>query len=183
MSTMKFFQSGQTLIEVLVGLAAAVVVISAITVAVLSSLNNAEFSRDQNLATHYSQEGMEIIRNMRDKSILSVSATSLPDGVYCMAKTCTAITNIAGDTNCGPRAGLLCSQNVLNFVREVTIRHNDSTCNGNGPTSAPTPVTTAMKISVSTYWGDIKCTSTTNPFCHSVMLTSCLSDFTVVPTP
>ena len=175
-------QTGQTLIEVLVGLAAAVVVISAITVTVISSLNNTEYGRDQNLATQYSQEGIEIIRNMRDGDIASVSETSIPDGVYCLANGCNAITSNS-TSSCGPRTGSRCNQNVNNFVREVTIDHNASTCNGNGPTNAPTPSTSVIKVSVATYWADTKCTDVNNQFCHSVLLTSCLSDFTVVPTP
>ncbi len=173
-------ERGQTLIEVLVGLAAAVIVIAAITVAAVSSLNNAEYSRDQSLATQYTQEGIEVVRNMRDQNISSISSSSLPDGTYCMAKGCQSITPNAG--NCGPRSGNRCSQNVNNFVREITILHNDSTCNGNGPTPNPTPTPT-LKITAVTYWGDTKCTSSTNPFCHSVISTSCLSDFTIVPTP
>ncbi len=176
-------QTGQTLIEVLVGLSAAVVVISAITVSVIASLNNAEYSRDQNLATHSSQEGIEVVRNMRDQNIASVSQSSLPDGKYCLAKTCQAIVNSGSNANCGILIGVHCSQNVNNFIREVTITHNASTCNGNGPTTAPTPTIPTMKVSVSTYWGDTKCTNSSNPFCHSVLLTSCLSDFTIVPTP
>ena len=185
---MKFFmhyqQAGQTLIELLVGLSAAVVVISAITVAGISSLNNAQFSRDQNLATQYTQEGLEIMRNMRDLNIASINASSLPDGVYCLAKTCAGINKNISDANCGPRNGLRCSQNVNSFVREVTISHNDPFCNGNGPTPlTPTPAVDTVKVSVSTYWTDPKCTSSSNTYCHSVLFTSCLSDFTIAPTP
>lgn len=180
---MNYLEKGQTLIEVLVALSAAVVVISAITVTVISSLNNTEYSRDQNLATQYSQEGLETVRNMRDQDIASISQSSIPDGVYCLANGCSAINNDSSDASCGPRTGLHCSQNINNFVREITIDHNASTCNGNGPANAPTPSTPTVKVSVSTYWGDTKCTDSSNLFCHSVLLTSCLSDFTIVPTP
>lgn len=176
-------EKGQTLIEVLVGLSAAVVVISAITVAVVTSLNNAEYSRDQNLATHYAQEGIELVRNMRDQDIASISSSSLPDGTYCMAQGCSAIKNDQLDASCGVRTGQHCTVKVSNFIREVTITHNDSLCNGNGPTPSVAPTTSTMKVSVSTYWSDSKCTSSSNLLCHSVLLTSCLSDFTVVPTP
>lgn len=180
---MKRQEKGQTLIEVLVGLSAAVVVIAAITVAAVTSLNNVEYSRDQNLATHYAQEGMEIVRNMRDQNISSVSSSSLPDGTYCMAQGCVGLTSNPTDVNCGPRIGTHCTTKVGNFVREVTITHNDTLCNGNGPTPAVSPTTATMKVSVSTYWGDTKCTNSSNLLCHSVLLTTCLSDFTVVPTP
>ncbi|MBI3069818.1 MAG: hypothetical protein HYY87_00750, partial [Candidatus Levybacteria bacterium] len=55
-------QKGQTLIEVLLALGTAVVVLSATVVAVLSALNNAQFSKNQSLATQYAQEGMEVMR-------------------------------------------------------------------------------------------------------------------------
>src|SRR3989338_6084252 len=56
-------QSGQTLLEALVALATAVVIISAMTVTVLSSLNNAQFSKNQNQATLYAQQGIEFLKN------------------------------------------------------------------------------------------------------------------------
>lgn len=180
---MTISEKGQTLIEVLVGLSAAVVVIAAITVAGISSLNNAQFSRDQNLATHYTQEGVEILRNMRDLDIGSISKASLPDGVYCLAQGCSATNTNPQDASCGPRIGSRCSPNVNSkFVREVTIVHNDSLCNGNGPTPiTPTPAVDTVRVSVTTYWTDPKCSN--GLYCHSVLFTSCLSDFTVVPTP
>ncbi|HEX7041831.1 MAG TPA: hypothetical protein VF189_01140 [Patescibacteria group bacterium] len=186
---MIFNQKGQTLIEVLVGLSAAVVVIAAITVAVITALNNAEFSRDQNLATQYTQEGMEIIRNMRDLDVASINQTNLPDGTYCLAKGCSSLTTNPSDTSCGPKTSTHCTQNFNNFVREITISHNDPFCTNNGPTSSATPTPTpaseigTIKVTVNTYWGDTKCSDSSNPFCHSVLLSSCLSDFTIVPTP
>ena len=44
-------ESGQTLLEALIALATAVVVITAMAVLVLSSLSNAQFSKNQNQAT------------------------------------------------------------------------------------------------------------------------------------
>lgn len=168
-------ERGQTLIEVLAGLSAATVVIAAITVATLASLYNAQFSRDQSQATQYAQEGMETMRNLRDFSIASISATALPDAnTYCMAQGCTYITGDSLDTKCGP-AKIQCRQNVDTFIRQVQVNHTDSNCN--------VSQTNAVGVTVTVKWNDSKCKDTNNIFCHQVAISSCLSDFTVVPTP
>lgn len=173
---------GQTLIEVIVGLTAAVVVIAAIVSASLNALNNSEFGRDQNFAAQFTQEGMEVVRNMRNISIASLSASYLPDGQYCLAKACSSLNkNITSCWTANP----LCPQNVDKFVRSVLVSHNVTDCN-----ATPTPVgnpsgqlATNVKVTVTTSWFDTKCTSASNPFCHNVTMSSCFSDFTIVPTP
>jgi hypothetical protein len=53
-------QAGQTIMEVLIALSAAVIILSAITALVLSSLNQATSSSSLGAATHYAQQGMEL---------------------------------------------------------------------------------------------------------------------------
>ncbi|SRR5260221_644933 len=161
-------KNGQTLIEVLVGLASAVVILSAITLATVTALNNTEFSQNQNLATSYVQQGMEIVRNMRDTNFSTFNALS---DHYCLASSCTALT--AGVGPCGSSlTQAACGQNVSNFVREVEIEKASSTCQG---------VNTKVTVTVS--WFDTKCRSSTAPFCHSVSSSTCFSDATVAPKP
>lgn len=174
---------GQTLIEVLVALTAAVVIIAAIVSASLNALTSSEFTRSQNTATQATQQGMEIIRNMRNVSIASLSASYLPDDYYCLAKSCSSLLN--SDSNCWVRTTSSCSQNYDTFVRQVTVLHDSADCN-----ATPTPVglpegvlTGNVKITVTTSWFDNKCTDSSNPYCHSVVSSSCFSDFTVAPTP
>ncbi|MBI2195691.1 MAG: hypothetical protein HYU48_01445 [Candidatus Levybacteria bacterium] len=69
-------QKGQTLIEALIGLAVAVAIISAIVIAVISSLSNAQLTKNQNQANHYAQEGMEIVRQIRNSSWTSFTNLS-----------------------------------------------------------------------------------------------------------
>ncbi len=160
--------NGQTLIEVLVALGTAVVIISAITVAVLSALSNSEFENNQSLATDYSQQGMEIVRSMRNNNYGDFKKLS---GTYCLAKSCTSLSDSQG-ASCGPK-GVSCGQNVDLFVREVAIdtsENNNCVVNGTHFTQATTTV----------YWADSKCTSRTNLFCHKVAITGCLSDAGVV---
>lgn len=56
---------GQTLLEILVALGTGVVVLLALSTVVLSSLSAAQFSKNQNLATLYAQQGMEIVRSIK----------------------------------------------------------------------------------------------------------------------
>lgn len=165
--------SGQTLIEVLVALGTSVVIISAITVAVLSSLSNVEFEKNQSLATSYAQQGMEIIRSMSNNNY---GLFKLLSGKYCLAKSCTALTSSRGDS-CGPE-GVTCQPvpNVDTFMREVTIdtsQSNNCVAGGIHFTEATTTVS----------WSDSKCTDTNNLFCHQVSISSCFSDANIITGP
>lgn len=148
-------RKGQSLIEALVALGAAVVVVSAITVTVMSSLSNVEFSRDQNLATQYSQQGLEFMRQVSQGNWVLFS--SYVASRYCLAKDATAIVPINPATN-------TCGQNYGNFIREVDIEQNSQSCSGN------------VKTTVIVSWSDGKCTDINNKFCHNVTLYSCLSN-------
>ena len=178
----RFFESGQTLIEVLVALTASVVIVAAIVSASLTALTSSEFTRDQNTATQFTSQGMEIIRDMRNQSIASLSATYLPDETYCLAKTCTTLD--ATIPNCWVQ-NPTCTQNADKFIRKVIVVHDSVDCNST-PTPSGEPVGVLgsnVKITIITSWYDNKCTDASNQFCHQTTLSSCFSDFTVIPTP
>lgn len=168
----KKYQTGQTLIEVVVALSAAVVVVSAITVAVISSLNNAEFSKNQNIATQYAQQATEILRSQRNSDFGTFKQLQ---GNYCLAKACTALSNNLTDTDCGPKQGQTCGQNIDIYSREIIVEQPNQGavgCNKYG-----------YLITINVSWADNKCTSSQNPFCHTVSLVSCLSDAGVISSP
>lgn len=153
-------EKGQTLVEALIALGVAVTIISAIVVAVVSSLSNAQFTKNQNLANHYASEGMEIVRGLRNASwpaFLSLSST-----YYCLAENSKALT-LKGVTGC--------NQNVGIFVREVNIEHNSPSCVG------------TSRVSVYVSWSDGRCANSENAFCHKVDLISCMGNSYAVPTP
>lgn len=163
-------EKGQTLIEILVAMGTAVVIISAITVAVISSLYNAQYSKNQNLASQYAQQGMEIMRKIRDSGWNDFYNLS---GSYCLGMDQTTLTEIDIKSPIYPgcaSGGNSNGQNVDKFAREVDIGENLSSC---------------KNVSVTVFWSDSKCTSTDvdKVFCHSVKLVSCFSDFTVAPSP
>lgn len=175
-------EKGQSLIEVLVGLATASIIVGAITVATLSSLNNAVFSKNQNLATQYAQQGVEIVRSVRDRNysqfeqlVGTSSATT-----YCLAKSCTTINPPSASQSdpCGPMY-LQCQQNVGGenadtFVRQVRIDPNSTDC-----ADGAQQQTQATGVTVNVSWYDAKC-PTTNLFCHTASLSTCLSTYNVI---
>ena len=161
-------EKGQSLIEILLSLATMVVIITAITYAVISSLKNTEFGKDQNLATQYAQQGLELVRNMRNNDYATFSSLS---GYYCLAKTCTTLSPNAGDP-CGIVGALGCGQNVDNYVRQVSVQQYSTTCNNTG-----------SRVEVSVAWTDSGCNKAPSVFCHNVTLVSCLTNINPVQTP
>ena len=172
-------QKGQTLIEALVSLSIAVAVISAITVVVLSSLNNATFTRNQNLATQYAQDGIETVKRI-SLSGTSPNFNSLENGDYCLddgtnsdgplschddqfneSPDCpfTVLTN-PGEGRCGFNVG-----QSVKFSREVSLGHENAECSGQ------------TKVVVRVKWSDNKCSDDSGPFCHQVELSSCFSGY------
>lgn len=57
---------GQSLVEVVAGLAVMMIVILSLVAVTTVAVRNANFSRNQTLATKYAQEGIEEARNLRN---------------------------------------------------------------------------------------------------------------------
>lgn len=156
---------GQTLIEALAALAVAVAVVSAITIAAINALNNVQFSKNQNLSTSYAQQGMEIVRQIRNRDWNAFK--QLTYVYYCLPKDAISLDRDTSDRS--PACG---GVNIgTTFIRQVLINHNSSDC------------AAASKVNVLVFWSDNKCTSGSNLYCHKVELVSCFSDFNIVPTP
>lgn len=158
-------ESGQSLIEVLIALAASVAVVSAIVVTVITSLSNAEFTKDQNLATEYSRQGMEVVRQIAKNSWSNFLTYSSKD--YCLDKNSTAPTIMTG---------LNCDVNIDGiYSRKITIILPGSTPPSSYCTSSAEIISTVS-------WSDSKC-QTGNILCHEVKLRSCLADINSVKAP
>ena len=150
---------GQTLIEVLLALAIAVIVITSIGIAVITSLNNATYSKNQNLANNYAQEGMDVVRSIKDRSWDEF--LNLPGGQdKCLPENTNQLV---------PRSGPDCDgeANIGVFVREVTIENNNIDCRPSGP---PLP-NSYSKVTVSVQWKDGVCSP--GVYCHEARLISC----------
>ncbi len=149
---------GQTLIEILIALGIGGVIISAITVIITSGLNNAQFGKNQNLATNFAQEGLEVVRKIRNNNYDGFRTYS---GTYCLGKNQTTL---------GSAVSSCSSLNVDAFIRSVHIQQN-SGCSVNG-----------ARVTVTVSWTDGKC-PTTNLYCHNSQLVSCLSSVNPVQGP
>lgn len=158
---------GQTIIEVMVALAVGIIILSAVTTAVLTSLNNVEQSSSQDQSSNYATDGLEIVRKVRDTQLATFKNL---DGTYCLATSCTSILT-QPDTSCGQKVAD-CEESERGFIREVTIQKNASSCR---LTPAPTDVSlNGAQVTVKVMWRDSKCTDPDNPYCHDTSMQSCL---------
>jgi len=69
-------ESGQTLLELIIVITVAAMVVGALTFATISSLRNAQFSKNQTQSTKLAQAGLETIRSIRNKDGAVVFAYS-----------------------------------------------------------------------------------------------------------
>ena len=149
---------GETLIEVLIALSVAVVLVTAIAVVGISSLNNAQFVQSQDQSSDYAQEGMELIRNVRNRDYVGFRTYS---GTYCFGEEQTIL---------GASVPSCTTLNIRDkYVRSVIIQQDG----GCGATFARATVRVA--------WSDGKCASGT--FCHKSEATSCFSTVQPVTGP
>lgn len=116
-------QLGQTLLEVVIALATAIVVISAMAVIVVSSLNNAQFSKNQNQATQYAQQGIEFLKNLSDTDWASFAAS--PTGNYCLSPLSSKLPEDAHQTVARAGTGQASLwTNLTNLLPKLSTRVN-----------------------------------------------------------
>lgn len=151
-------QKGQALLEALIAMGIAVVVITGITIAISSSLQNTSFSKNQQLAASYAQEAIEIARQLRDDSYDEFSTKS---GLWCLRKGSTTFEQ------CSPTL----PPNVDAFLRTVNFLPN----NCEGVSSNLTGVEATVR------WESSKCTDPGNRLCHKSEIVTCLSDQRLFP--
>lgn len=79
-----FNNKGQTLMELIVVISVSIIVIGGLVFAIISSLRNAQFSKNQSQATKLAQEGIERVRTGRDRdrpiSVFGVDTVSSWNG-------------------------------------------------------------------------------------------------------
>lgn len=140
---------GQLLIEVLAALGVGIVVISAVTIAVINALSNTLFSKNQNLATLYAQQGIETVRKIHDSDQSGFNSLIASENVanLCLGKN---------DTTPSARLVSGCGQNVDSFVREVKI--DDTSCKCGSIEGK-----NIRRVSVAVKWSDSKCFAPPTP--------------------
>lgn len=150
-------EAGQTLIEIALAFSVSILVLSAIVVGITTSLSNTQYTKNQNLANSYAQEGMAVVRQIRDSSWFNFLSKTQP--VYCIDKNSTALRDPSPALNCGENVGI--------FMREVKFTHASADCS-NGSFNG-------SKVTAKVSWSDNKCPVGT-PFCHEVELITCFSN-------
>lgn len=147
--------AGQTIIEAAIALSVIMLILGAITVAVLTSLNSSQFIKSQSLAVKLAQQGMEKIRYIRNNDPATFNTYAAVSQAYCMDQN----NNIT-------LAGAACTTVNIpqdSLIREVVFDSSSSDCS------------TGTKVTVRVYWSSGKCSST-NRYCHKSELISCLSN-------
>lgn len=157
----KEMQKGQSLIEAVAAMAVVTIVLTALTIAVLLGLRNSEFTRKETIATQYSQQGMELLRNKRDTDWTTFNGYS---GFMCLSGS-TPISScpVGGCTAAAPACTTVIGGS---FIRDAQF--SSSGCNG------------GKKVIVTTWWKDAKCSG--GGYCKKARVVSCLFD-TRAPTP
>ncbi|MBI4078677.1 MAG: hypothetical protein HY429_00025 [Candidatus Levybacteria bacterium] len=178
----KALTGGQTLVEFVVVLSGIVVVVTTVTSVVITALVNAQFGKNQKVATQYAQEGMEIVRRIRDAQYTSF--TALSEGTYCLDKNSQEfVPKYGSEAGCATSAGGN-PANVDIYARSIVIDKNATSCGTS---------TDLTKVIVAVAWSDGRCPSD-NPFCRKSELSSCygkpsniyallLPTFTPTPSP
>lgn len=108
-------ENGQTLLELIVVVAVSVIVVSALVFAIIASLRNASFSKNQAQATKLAQEGIERVRIGRDRNqdINNIPGSSVNSWNGNQSGT-GSIWNYQISTGCGSGvAGTACYFSIL----------------------------------------------------------------------
>lgn len=172
-------QKGQTLLEILLAFSVLVLILSAAILGITTSLSNAQYTKNQNLANSYAQEGMTIVRQIRDSDWVKFSSY-ITNATYCLPANSTDL--VAGSFPPSP-----CISYPVGgvFLREIIIEQNSSNCSaGNPPTPTPTPTSTPKggKVTIRVLWTDSKC-PVGNTYCNKVELVTCFSNIDQKITP
>jgi Tfp pilus assembly protein PilV len=89
------YEKGQSLFEVVLALAVAALIIISIVALATISIRNANFSRNQSLATRYAQEAIEWLRGQRDEGWDAFTTRALTP-LWCLKSLSWTDTTIGG---------------------------------------------------------------------------------------
>lgn len=122
-------EKGQTLIEILVAVAIITVAMVAVVARTVEAVRNANFARNQSLATRFAQEGVEWARIQRDSlrwSNFEAVIQSASPVTYCVPDLELELADVIS-VNCDPAseadniAGTVFDRQVsFNFVEDLT---------------------------------------------------------------
>lgn len=148
------YQRGQTLVEVAIALSVMLIALTAISLAIITSLSNSQFIKNQSIAKQYAQQGMETVRTIRNNNLTQFNSY---DGSECMGNDNTISVDSG---NCG-------GVNLAgSFIRQVQFTKGSSDCSS------------GTLVSVTVSWSSSKCdpSSPVSRFCHKSQLISCFQE-------
>lgn len=147
---------GQSLIEILLSFALLTIVLTGIVISITSALSNATYAKNQAQASQYGQEGLEMIRGIRDSDYASFKGKS---GNFCFG---------SDDTTLGSPTSACNTKNVGEFIRSVYI--DQSGCGVN-----------LAKVTITVAWRDGKCAA--GSYCRKSNIVSCFSTVSPLQSP
>jgi len=162
-------KNGQILIEALVALVVVAFVISGIVIALITSINNSTFARNQNLATNYAQEGLEIARNLKESNY---SDFEQHQAYYCLPEDATNLDEVSSENGD-------CEKIADTFSRQIFIDNTGADSRRDEPVQKCEAGGGSIYVVSTVSWYDSRCDDE-NDQCHSVELDSCFSDFNKV---
>lgn len=164
-------QKGQTLLEVLLAFGVSLLVLGATIFGITVSLSNTQYTKNQNLANSYAQEGMAVVRQIRDSDWTTFSQyAAAANTAYCLGQDPVELKKLTlPNQNCLGQSPVPAVGGI--FSREVKFEHNSSSCDAIG-----------SKVVVKVSWADSKCPVGT-PLCHKVELITCFANIDQKPTP
>lgn len=172
---------GQTILEAVIALAAILIILAAVSVSVVTSINNSSFIKNQNLASKYAQEGIEYIRNVISSDTSSTSqynnfVTNLVGSERCFGPIDPSGANPIG-TACSSASTTNVNIPAVSPAYKRTVRFESGKCTSEGDFSD------GLVVTVRVYWSSGKCTST-DTFCHKQEVKTCFIDPAIAaPTP
>lgn len=164
--------SGQTILEAVIALAALLLVLSASSVAIVTSVNNATFTRNQNQANKLAQAGMEEVRSIKNTDYTDFR-DNLATGTKCLNGTLQFSTS-GQDCTVDLWAIKPNPSTNFRFIREVQFIQDDTNeCILNANPGVPGSTDKkGTKVRVNVRWSSGKCSST-NLYCHNSYVESC----------
>lgn len=174
-------QGGQTLLEILLAFSISIMVLGAVIFGVTASLSNTQYTKNQNLANSYAQEGMAVVKQIRDSSWDTFRNSYSSNTAYCLGPNLTDLKELTSPSaNCWaqspvPAGGI--------FSREIEFEHDAPSCKADPACAGPSCIM-GSKVMVKVSWSDNKCPAGAgDPLCHNVELITCLSNVDLKPTP
>lgn len=159
----KRYSSGQTLLEAVIALSILVIILGAVSVVVLTSLNNSSYIKQQNQANKLAQQGIEYIRDQIDNSgnnrFQTYDSYAL-NQVNCLIDI--SQPNPLITRPCQPGEYIQGT-----FKREVTFIP--------GYCGTGNAFSNGITATVNVYWTNGTC-SVGNQFCHKQQVSSCFLD-------